>query len=164
MQAALFVTVVLVGVVVILVVVVPRKIGVEMFAQPVEDLLNAAEKILPKRAWDWNQALMDFGSLICLTGRPKCEICPIQTYCKAYPGILKRNGRRVMRKQTVPFHETDRYFRGRIMDLLREREYMSVSQTRERFPEISDTRFETILKNLVKDGLLVRRGERILLP
>ena len=33
---------------------------------------------------DFNQALMDFGSLICMQKNPKCSICPISTYCKAY--------------------------------------------------------------------------------
>ncbi len=33
---------------------------------------------------DFNQALMDFGSLICIQKNPKCNICPISNYCKAY--------------------------------------------------------------------------------
>lgn len=33
----------------------------------------------------FNQALMELGAVICLpNGKPKCEICPIQQYCKAY--------------------------------------------------------------------------------
>ena len=33
---------------------------------------------------DFNQALMDLGSLICIQKNPKCKICPISTHCKAY--------------------------------------------------------------------------------
>ncbi|MBT6334420.1 MAG: A/G-specific adenine glycosylase, partial [Candidatus Magasanikbacteria bacterium] len=54
-----------------------------------KDLLITAEEVFSKcRAYDWNQALMDFGSTICLTRVPKCGICPLQEHCKAYPKIL----------------------------------------------------------------------------
>ena len=33
---------------------------------------------------NFNQALMDFGSLVCVQKNPKCNICPISTDCKAY--------------------------------------------------------------------------------
>lgn len=32
---------------------------------------------------DFNQALMDLGSLICTPVNPKCGLCPVETYCKA---------------------------------------------------------------------------------
>jgi A/G-specific adenine glycosylase len=41
-----------------------------------------AAEILPKgRARDFNQALMDFGSLVCLSGGPICGECPIDFGC-----------------------------------------------------------------------------------
>lgn len=43
-----------------------------------------ANKYLPiKRAGDFNQALMDLGSLICRPKNPKCELCPIASGCLA---------------------------------------------------------------------------------
>jgi A/G-specific adenine glycosylase len=33
---------------------------------------------------DFNQALMDLGSLICLPGEPQCDQCPIKEFCKSY--------------------------------------------------------------------------------
>ncbi len=36
------------------------------------------------RAADFNQALMDLGSLICLPGEPKCDQCPIKEFCNSY--------------------------------------------------------------------------------
>lgn len=43
-----------------------------------------AEKMLPREKSDrFNQALMDFGSLVC-TSRPRCNLCPLSEECIAY--------------------------------------------------------------------------------
>lgn len=45
---------------------------------------DEAEEMLPKgRAREFNQAMMEFGALIC-TKLPKCEICPLKDLCKAF--------------------------------------------------------------------------------
>ncbi len=36
------------------------------------------------RPGDFNQALMDLGSAVCTPSSPKCEICPIQSFCQSY--------------------------------------------------------------------------------
>lgn len=44
-----------------------------------------AESVLPDtRAGDFNQALMDLGSAICLPQNPLCDQCPIQADCQAF--------------------------------------------------------------------------------
>lgn len=45
-----------------------------------------AQAFLPiERPGDFNQALMELGALICLpNGEPKCALCPVQAYCRAY--------------------------------------------------------------------------------
>jgi A/G-specific adenine glycosylase len=37
-----------------------------------------------QRAGDFNQALMDLGSSICISKNPKCENCPLSSHCKAF--------------------------------------------------------------------------------
>lgn len=50
-----------------------------------EELKN----IIPNRAGDFNQALMDLGSMICIPkGQAKCESCPISKKCLAYRNSL----------------------------------------------------------------------------
>ncbi|MCT1226808.1 A/G-specific adenine glycosylase [Lactococcus lactis] len=39
--------------------------------------------ISKKRPGDFNQALMDLGSLVCSPKSPKCEVCPLLKYCAA---------------------------------------------------------------------------------
>jgi A/G-specific adenine glycosylase len=46
-----------------------------------------AEAILPRgRAYDWNQALMDFGATWCTARRPRCVPCPMRAFCRAAEG------------------------------------------------------------------------------
>lgn len=45
--------------------------------------LSAA--LIPKgKAYDFNQALMDFGALVCTARKPNCPICPMQPLCVSY--------------------------------------------------------------------------------
>ncbi len=44
-----------------------------------------AEEHLPNgKAAEYNQALMDLGSAICLPKNPRCPVCPLQIHCQAY--------------------------------------------------------------------------------
>ena len=47
---------------------------------------NRLTEIMPsEHSGDLNQALMELGATVCLpNGMPKCMICPIRKYCKAY--------------------------------------------------------------------------------
>ena len=48
-------------------------------------LWTLAEKYTPKnRCWDYNQAMMDIGAMICTRTKPKCLLCPIKQNCKAF--------------------------------------------------------------------------------
>lgn len=50
---------------------------------PDRRLWALAESLLPRRAYDFNQALMDLGALICTARRPRCPVCPMRTFCKS---------------------------------------------------------------------------------
>jgi A/G-specific adenine glycosylase len=45
----------------------------------------AATLVPPGRAYDFNQALMDFGATWCTPSRPRCLPCPMKSFCKSYP-------------------------------------------------------------------------------
>ncbi|MBI4263210.1 MAG: A/G-specific adenine glycosylase [Acidobacteria bacterium] len=38
-----------------------------------------------KHVFDFNQALMDFGALVCVARKPKCLVCPMTKMCRSYP-------------------------------------------------------------------------------
>jgi A/G-specific adenine glycosylase len=43
------------------------------------------------RAFDFNQALMDFGAMACSARKPSCPACPMAPFCRSYPWIDRRN-------------------------------------------------------------------------
>ncbi len=47
-------------------------------------LWRLAERLVPpRRAGDWNQALMDLGATICIARRPRCDACPVAPVCRS---------------------------------------------------------------------------------
>jgi A/G-specific adenine glycosylase len=44
---------------------------------------HAARLVPPRRARDFNSALMDLGATICLPRAPQCGICPAKPFCRA---------------------------------------------------------------------------------
>ena len=51
-----------------------------------QHLWKVSETVMPHRqVFDFNQALMDLGAMICVARNPKCLICPMAKGCRAYP-------------------------------------------------------------------------------
>lgn len=55
-------------------------------------LWNLSEASIPKgKGYDFNQALMDFGAVLCTARDPYCLLCPMKDFCKSYPFDPKRD-------------------------------------------------------------------------
>ena len=78
----------------------PRKPSVE---RRMEGVLT--EWLPPGRARDFNQALMELGSLVCLPKAPRCSICPIAEHCRAR--ALGLQGEIPKRKERRPLPHRD---------------------------------------------------------
>jgi A/G-specific adenine glycosylase len=49
-------------------------------------LWQLSATLVPYRhVFDFNQALMDLGAIVCTARRPNCEACPLKRMCRAYP-------------------------------------------------------------------------------
>lgn len=49
-------------------------------------LWAVSEALVPrKQVFDFNQALMDLGALVCVARKPKCLVCPMTKMCRSYP-------------------------------------------------------------------------------
>jgi len=60
-----------------------------------ETMWRLAQALVPKRrAYDYNQALMDFGATWCTARAPKCQGCAMRTICASYPADGTRTRRR----------------------------------------------------------------------
>jgi A/G-specific adenine glycosylase len=54
-----------------------------------------ARRLVPrdgKRAWAFNQAVMELGATICIARRPRCERCPVKPICRAGANQRVRRG------------------------------------------------------------------------
>lgn len=65
---------------------------------------DRASGMLPKgRARDFNQALMDFGSSVCLARTPLCEKCPVANLCESLKkGLVRSRPAARVKKTLVP--------------------------------------------------------------
>jgi A/G-specific adenine glycosylase len=51
-----------------------------------QHLWKVSETLVPKRdVFDFNQALMDFGAMMCPARNPKCLVCPMSKSCRSFP-------------------------------------------------------------------------------
>jgi A/G-specific adenine glycosylase len=56
----------------------------------IRHLWTVSEILVPsKDVFDFNQALMDFGAMVCSARQPRCAVCPMTKSCRSYP--LDRN-------------------------------------------------------------------------
>ncbi|HXH06419.1 MAG TPA: A/G-specific adenine glycosylase [Vicinamibacterales bacterium] len=54
-------------------------------------LWELSRALLPTRGvFDYNQALMDFGALVCAARKPKCLVCPLRAMCRSYARTAAR--------------------------------------------------------------------------
>lgn len=134
---------------------------------------------IPKNDSDqWHQLLMDFGSIVCTAKTPKCESCPVSRLCQAnktakvagfltyasWLAVQPRVKKQSQKDKGKKFEETDRYFRGRIIDFLRAGE----QPMQEVWIFLHDThnltdraRFGSLIEGLVVDGLIQVRGNTV---
>ncbi len=150
--------------------------------------LALAEAALPPaadRAYAWNQALMDLGATVCLARTPACERCPLTALCRTYAQMSEHTlfpsgtALRELQAQRVaeapadyavkrarsatpaqPFKESNRYFRGRVVDALRALptgEGITLAalgpQVRPDYADAEEAWLRRTVTGLVRDGL-----------
>jgi A/G-specific adenine glycosylase len=139
------------------------------------ELERAAQAALaPGRGHDWNGALMDLGATICTARAPKCLVCPLREDCAAAPvdaaalaELARRRARSRSPGERVPFEQTRRYARGRVIDRLRAlpaNGAISLLALGPELPELAGRppgELLGIIDDLVRDGLVVRSDEGV---
>lgn len=96
---------------------------------------EVADQLVPKgKSWEWHQALMDYGAL----------------------ELTKKR----IQKFSIPFKETNRFYRGRIIDFLREKPMEEHSMIDSIFHSYAKSKdgVKIIIQDLVDDGLIQRVG------
>jgi A/G-specific adenine glycosylase len=109
-----------------------------------------------KRATDYGNALMDFGSAVCTATRPKCDECPVFKLCKSKGPRPEENQERARKKQQ-PFLHSNRWYRGQILKTLTTAQ-LSESELWKQIGGDSKKDFEKALEQLRQERLV--RGSR----
>jgi A/G-specific adenine glycosylase len=166
--------------------VLARLLGDPSAQLPERALLPAAEQLMSRRApARWNQAMMDLGGLVCTSRSPKCDVCPLARWCRARPAFATKRvaeGRAQytssdrlkpvpQKRREPPFRGSRRYYRGRIVQALRELPpgaSLSPDKLVERLGRrdgLDETKLGELIQSLRRDGLVrVLRGGRLRLP
>ncbi|MGN6379605.1 MAG: A/G-specific adenine glycosylase [Gaiellales bacterium] len=99
------------------------------------------------RAYEWNQALFDLGSQVCIARRPRCEICPLASGCpsrgRTFPPLRRQSA----------FEGSFRQRRGRLL-----REVMQAGRLDEAAIDAE------ALTSLLQDGLVEVADGAVRLP
>lgn len=152
---------------------------------------SLAEAAVPSdgaRASAWHQALMDLGATTCSTRRPKCGDCPVNDLCAARPLFDSANKPQIQYPElsdTLPALKiaerprssqqgwlgTTRYYRGRIVEALRN--HQNGAMPLDELGSLVRADYATgkhadwlreLLTALERDGLVSVRGDRARLP
>ena len=116
-------------------------------------------------AWPWNQALLDLGATVCTKRAPACDRCPAAPWCGwrrvGCSGPDPAQGSAGTSRRQRPFAGSDRQLRGRVLAALVARPVTDA----ELIAVVDDPdRTVSVVAGLLADGLIVRRGDRLLLP
>lgn len=119
----------------------------------------AASLVPPGQGATWNQALMDFGAIQCVATSPGCLICPLGDLCRAAPVAPGRAGRAI-REKSEKFVGSRRYYRGRVVAVLRglrSDQSLSAAELLERIKPNATPNdvpwLESLVESLAQDGL-----------
>jgi len=120
---------------------------VDFFKENSQYLLNNID------SRDINQAFMDFGSSICKSSKPTCNVCPIENYCSKYFSNNKSSKEK--------FKGSNREVRGKIVKLLVNKGHINNQKLYKEIDEDSD-KIEKALAGLQKDKLIKFKGNNII--
>jgi len=105
-------------------------------SQKEKKIQEVADQLLPiGKSWEWHQALMDYGAM------------ELQGTGYRAQGLVKKQKK---------FIGSNRYYRGRLMDLLREKSFSEI-YIKKKFSQ-------PVIDGLLKDGLIVRNKRMLSLP
>ncbi|MEI6778867.1 MAG: A/G-specific adenine glycosylase [Chloroflexales bacterium] len=170
-------------------------VGPDDMEPPLHDralLALGAALVPPGQGWAWNQAIMELGALICTASAPACRRCPISLYCRAYAaraaadevallamgedvGAERAVGaptlhpvRRVAERKEEPYLGSRRWYRGKIIDALREHNRLPLARlgplVKPDYRETDTAWLRDLVAGLSRDGLVILEDDDVRLP
>jgi A/G-specific adenine glycosylase len=170
-----------------------RRVVQRLFVGPEESALASEARLLaiareavpPGQGWAWNQAIMELGALICTAAAPACWRCPVQAHCRAYAerrtadeqlfsgeaAPAPQRIRRVAERRETPFGGSNRFYRGRAIEALRQLgpgEALPLPalgrKIKDGFSDDDLPWLHALVDGLARDGLLALEDQQARLP
>jgi A/G-specific adenine glycosylase len=150
-------------------------------------LLTLAQAVVPPgEGWTWNQAIMELGALICTAAAPACWRCPLRPHCRDYAARRtsdeqlfegtaaieeRRRPRRIAERREAAYAGSSRFYRGRIVEMLRQQPSgagIALGELGRRikqdFGDADHAWLRELVEGLARDGLLLLEDEAARLP
>lgn len=105
----------------------------------------------------FNQAMMEFGAVICTPKSPKCDICPVRVYCLSYPA--KDYLRIPFKAKKTKVSNRDIYYlvlKTKNKIFLKKRSEADIWQSLFDFPEVKPDQLEFFINTLTPEKVNVR--------
>jgi A/G-specific adenine glycosylase len=112
----------------------------------------------------WTHASMELGATVCTARVPHCDACPLRAWCASAGKVVAAPGRQVALGRRdgpgrndalgVPFEQTTRWLRGRIVDHLRRLDDDDWSRLPAAIGEHDAAAISAAVAGLERDGLL----------
>jgi A/G-specific adenine glycosylase len=140
---------------------------------PAREVEQTAQRLMSRRApGRWNQAMMDLGAQVCTSRAPSCNVCPLARWCSFRRQGSRASERHARYRTTAKesFRRSSRYYRGRIVQALRELPpggSLSPAMLLRRLPDhdgLRRGRLEELIQSLERDGLVSVARRRVSLP
>ncbi len=130
-----------------------------------KSIQRLAKSIAPRDVWTWNHALMDIGALHCSARGHVWGLCPLAPLHGSKEKKERVGGKgQGGQVKKMRFEETDRYFRGRIVDALRESPMtLKKLRLRSELASLDETRFSSLISRLVHGGVVEQRKSTVFL-
>ena len=115
--------------------------------------------------WAWNQAVLDFGSMVCRSKNPKCEECPIHRSCSWQGiGVDPAKGSAGVSGTQSKFEGSDRQGRGKLVAALRKKPIKKSELAEIMGWPLDPKRAERVASTVISDGLATSEGDTLSLP
>lgn len=123
-------------------------------AGSITSINNKIESETPTHGRVWNNALMDFGSLICTAKNPKCHECQFRKTCSAFEAGKTGRYTRIAPPQSK-FEGSKRQYRGAILRILLKKPMTKKTLTAALIKELGDREFiEEVIGDMVGEELI----------
>lgn len=146
----------------------------ELSSTTQKEFWTLMQDLLPHkdRIWIFNQAIMEFGALICTASKPQCNSCPMQKICTSFPEI-QTAPKELLKYKTAPvekqyFGQPRRIWRGKILKFLHTTPNgATLNQIGKAIQaDFDSTRLpwlEEVVSTLQKDGFVTVQQQRVAL-